>query len=204
MRQPGPNNDLIDLTSQQPKLADLTSTVLPRAIQTLDRAQPVFEYARSYTPDFAAWLTNFGQLPANYDANGHYARVQPMFLPTTFSRRDRSPRSTRPEAQRLRHGNLTRCPGGIIQPAPDGSNPAPAGTPATRPRPRPAHEAARLDSPRRGHRPVARDRRGGRHGREDRGDAYFVRAIFDNASSLVEGEDVKIAGAAIGVVDTSR
>jgi ABC-type transporter Mla subunit MlaD len=39
-------------------------------------------------------------------------------------------------------------------------------------------------------------------GDQDRGDAYFVRAIFDNASSLVEGEDVKIAGAAIGVVDS--
>ena len=38
-------------------------------------------------------------------------------------------------------------------------------------------------------------------GKEDRGDAYFVRAIFDNASSLVQGEDVKIAGAAVGVVD---
>ena len=39
-------------------------------------------------------------------------------------------------------------------------------------------------------------------GEQDREDAYFVRAIFDNASSLVQGEDVKIAGAAIGVVDT--
>ena len=39
-------------------------------------------------------------------------------------------------------------------------------------------------------------------GEQDRDDAYFVRAIFDNSSSLVEGEDVKIAGAAIGVVDS--
>ncbi len=38
-------------------------------------------------------------------------------------------------------------------------------------------------------------------GNEDRGSAYFVRAIFDNASSLTQGEDVKIAGAAVGVVD---
>ena len=29
---------------------------------------------------------------------------------------------------------------------------------------------------------------------------YFVRAIFDNASTLVEGEDVKIAGAPVGVI----
>ena len=39
-------------------------------------------------------------------------------------------------------------------------------------------------------------------GEDDRGDAYFVRAIFDNASSLVNGEDVKIAGAVVGAVDS--
>ena len=98
--QPGTNNDLIELTAKQPRLAELTSSVFPRAIRTLDRAQPVFEYVRSYTPDFASWLSNFGQLAANYDANGHYARVQPMFLPSTFcagrtrsARRDRRRRS---------------------------------------------------------------------------------------------------------------
>ena len=82
---PGPNNDLIDLTAKQPKLADLTASCSRARSRPSNRAQPVFEYARGYTPDFAAWLSNFGQLAANYDANGHYARVQPMFLPTTFS-----------------------------------------------------------------------------------------------------------------------
>ena len=35
---------------------------------------------------------------------------------------------------------------------------------------------------------------------DDTKDHYFVRAIFDNASTLVLGEDVKIAGAPVGVV----
>jgi ABC-type transporter Mla subunit MlaD len=35
---------------------------------------------------------------------------------------------------------------------------------------------------------------------DDTKDGYFVRAIFDNASTLVPGEDVKIAGAPVGVV----
>jgi ABC-type transporter Mla subunit MlaD len=35
---------------------------------------------------------------------------------------------------------------------------------------------------------------------DDTKDAYFVRAIFDNASTLVTGEDVKIAGAPVGIV----
>jgi ABC-type transporter Mla subunit MlaD len=37
-------------------------------------------------------------------------------------------------------------------------------------------------------------------GDDDTKDHYFVRAIFDNGSTLVRGEDVKIAGAPIGIV----
>jgi ABC-type transporter Mla subunit MlaD len=37
-------------------------------------------------------------------------------------------------------------------------------------------------------------------GGEDTGDGYFVRAIFDNASNLVQGEDLKVAGVPVGVV----
>ncbi|MEA2366154.1 MAG: hypothetical protein QOI32_1666 [Thermoleophilaceae bacterium] len=35
---------------------------------------------------------------------------------------------------------------------------------------------------------------------DDTRDAYFVRAIFDNASTVVQGEDVKVAGVPVGVV----
>ena len=35
---------------------------------------------------------------------------------------------------------------------------------------------------------------------DDTQDAYFVRAIFDNASTVVAGEDVKIAGVPVGVI----
>jgi phospholipid/cholesterol/gamma-HCH transport system substrate-binding protein len=35
---------------------------------------------------------------------------------------------------------------------------------------------------------------------DDTNDAYFVRATFDNASTIVEGEDVKIAGVPVGVI----
>jgi virulence factor Mce-like protein len=35
---------------------------------------------------------------------------------------------------------------------------------------------------------------------DDTNDAYFVRAIFDNASTIVAGEDVKIAGVPVGVI----
>ena len=35
---------------------------------------------------------------------------------------------------------------------------------------------------------------------DDTDDAYFVRAIFDNASTLVAGEDLKVAGVPVGVI----
>jgi len=35
---------------------------------------------------------------------------------------------------------------------------------------------------------------------DDTKDHYFVRAIFDNAATLVTGEDVKVAGAPVGIV----
>jgi ABC-type transporter Mla subunit MlaD len=37
---------------------------------------------------------------------------------------------------------------------------------------------------------------------DDTNDHYFVRAIFDNASSIVSGEDVKVAGVPVGVVSS--
>ncbi len=37
-------------------------------------------------------------------------------------------------------------------------------------------------------------------GDDDTNDAYYVRVIFDNASTIVGGEDVKIAGVPVGVI----
>ena len=50
IRSPGPNNDLIELTAKQPRLAELTASVFPRAIRTLDRSDPVISYARALHP----------------------------------------------------------------------------------------------------------------------------------------------------------
>ena len=35
---------------------------------------------------------------------------------------------------------------------------------------------------------------------DDTKDHYFVRAVFDNASTLVAGEDVKVAGVPVGAI----
>ena len=92
-------------------------------MRTLDDAQPVFEYVRSFTPDLTAFLTNFGQVAANYDANGHYARVFPTFFPATFSGGTLTASNPDQELQNVDTGNFSRCPGGGVQPPPDGSAP---------------------------------------------------------------------------------
>ena len=125
IRSPGPNNDLIELTEKQPRLAELTASVFPRAIRTLDRSDPVISYARPYIPDLSGWLTEFGQVAAYYDANGHYARVQPVFGPTSLDRVQYTLNGISPADRLNSYGRDSRtdCPGGATQPTPDGSAP---------------------------------------------------------------------------------
>jgi phospholipid/cholesterol/gamma-HCH transport system substrate-binding protein len=125
IRSPGPNNDLIELTAKQPRLANLTASIFPRAIRTLDRSDPVISYARPYIPDLTGWLTKFGQVAAYYDANGHYARVQPVFGATRLDR-DQFRLIGIPPSERLNsysRDSRPDCPGGATQPTPDGSAP---------------------------------------------------------------------------------
>jgi phospholipid/cholesterol/gamma-HCH transport system substrate-binding protein len=126
VHSPGAGNDLTDLLNKSPKLAALTDTVFPRSVKALQKAQPVLEYARPYTPDFAGWLTKFGQSAAPYDANGHYARIQPIFNAFQFTNTPTGPVLTPNQGSRLaglQTGKNQRCPGGAMQPPPDGSAP---------------------------------------------------------------------------------
>jgi phospholipid/cholesterol/gamma-HCH transport system substrate-binding protein len=125
IRAPGPDNDLIDLTAQQPRLESLTSEVFPRAIRTLDASQPVVDFGVAYTPELVGWFTKFAESAATYDANGHYARIQPVV--STFALDGvpqlvpRAPGTNRLTGFALHQ--VKRCPGGGVQPSPDGSTP---------------------------------------------------------------------------------
>jgi phospholipid/cholesterol/gamma-HCH transport system substrate-binding protein len=126
IRAPGPGNDLTDLTLKAPRLATLTDVVFPRSIKALQKTQPVLEYARPYTPDFAGWLTKFGESAAPYDANGHYARIQPLFNAFQFNNTPTGPVLTPNTGSRVggfERGQNQRCPGGAMQPPPDKSAP---------------------------------------------------------------------------------
>ncbi len=129
---PGPNNDLTDTFTIAPQLASATGTASKSAIAALKRSQPVITFARPYAPDLVGWFRDFGQGASWYDANGHYARVSPVFNAYKYhSSPSGGTLTVLPPAERLSTyqtiphgtGNYTRCPGGATQPAPDGSSP---------------------------------------------------------------------------------
>jgi phospholipid/cholesterol/gamma-HCH transport system substrate-binding protein len=128
IRRRGANNDLIELTKKQPQLASEAEVAFPRSIKALQKSQPVVEYIRPYTPDFAGWLTKFGQGASNYDAHGHFARIQPMFNPFSITSipllgQVLTPTQNATRLEGLETTQSFRCPGGATQPPPDGSAP---------------------------------------------------------------------------------
>ena len=109
----------------------------------MNESQTQLDTLREYTPDVVAALTNVGQASGYYDANGHYVRVQPTFF--AFGTDSSNELVARNPADRYQGLQMvrSRCPGGAVQPAPDGSspNPVPAATPG---RPRRGHETHEL------------------------------------------------------------
>ena len=90
--RPGNDNDLTDATRKFPALASSAAPAFNASRQALQGAQPVLEFLRPYAPELVGWLRDFGQSAANYDANGHFARVQ------RSSTRSATPRTRRRRA----------------------------------------------------------------------------------------------------------
>jgi phospholipid/cholesterol/gamma-HCH transport system substrate-binding protein len=92
-------------------------------IAEMNDSQQQLDTFREYTPDVVGALTNLGQTSAYFDANGHYARTQPVFDAFAidgFNQLQAKPPSDRYNGLQVVHG---RCPGGAVQPSPDGSAP---------------------------------------------------------------------------------
>jgi phospholipid/cholesterol/gamma-HCH transport system substrate-binding protein len=127
VRRDGPDNDLVEATRKMPALQRAATPAFANGRAALQRAQPVLEYIRPYTPEFVGWLRDFGQGSANYDANGHYARIQPIFNAFQFTSNPAGGLLTPvPPSQRfgaLQTGVIKRCPGAASQFPPDGSAP---------------------------------------------------------------------------------
>jgi phospholipid/cholesterol/gamma-HCH transport system substrate-binding protein len=125
--RPGRGNDLVDLERQAPQLANLTDSAFPRTVHALRKLQPVIEYARPYSPDLTGWFTKFAESANVYDANGHYARIQPIFNAFQFGNTPGGQVLTytgnSSRLAGLEYRQTQRCPGGAMQPPPDGSAP---------------------------------------------------------------------------------
>jgi phospholipid/cholesterol/gamma-HCH transport system substrate-binding protein len=125
--EPGPNNDLVDATEKLPRLQQVASPAFRNGRQALVKAQPVLEFARPYTPDLVGWFRDFGQGASNYDANGHFARIQPIFNAFQFTDNPAggvlSPVPPGDRLDGVQTGMQRRCPGAATQPPADGSAP---------------------------------------------------------------------------------
>jgi phospholipid/cholesterol/gamma-HCH transport system substrate-binding protein len=123
----GADNDLTDLLLKTPTLERVAKPAFANATVALRKSTPVLKFARPYAPDFIGWLRDFGQGAANYDANGHFARIQPIFNAYSFTDNPTGGVLTPLSPDQRLAGNQTgvikRCPGSASQPPADGSAP---------------------------------------------------------------------------------
>ena len=127
-RRDGVGNDLTDLLRRAPRLSRVARPSLRTTVRALRRSDPLLTEVRPYAPELMGALRDYGAATTNYDANGHYARVQPIFNLFDFSDDGaggtlvpKDSLDTRLDG--LESGNFRRCPGTASQPAADGSAP---------------------------------------------------------------------------------
>jgi phospholipid/cholesterol/gamma-HCH transport system substrate-binding protein len=123
IHNPSGTGDLTSLARSTPALERTASSAFTHLIAQMNQSQAQLDYLREYAPDVVAALTNLGQTNGYYDANGHYARTQPVFdafAINGFNQLTPKPPSARYDGLQVTHG---RCPGGAVQPTPDGSAP---------------------------------------------------------------------------------
>ena len=119
MTRSGADNDLLDATRKLPGLQKVASPTFAHSTQALQKSQPVLEFIRPYTPELTGWFHDFGQATANYDANGHFARIQPIFNAFSFTDTPSggvlTPQGIDSKFEGLQTGVAARCPGAASQ-----------------------------------------------------------------------------------------
>jgi phospholipid/cholesterol/gamma-HCH transport system substrate-binding protein len=149
----GKSNDLADAFGKLPAVESAASRSVAPTVQALGDVLPTVSFVRPYTPDVLAALGRLGHITGYYDADGHYARVQPAGLgiyhydgatqdlvPIPLSQQFDDyclpdfPGASIGTAPCTVNGGgdnfqvFRRCPGGTTQPALDNSNPFAAPT----------------------------------------------------------------------------
>ncbi|HMJ36807.1 MAG TPA: MlaD family protein [Baekduia sp.] len=125
--RPGAGNDLIDLLKQQPQLTKVATPTFQHTVKGLQQGTPVLQFIRPYAPDLIGWFRDFGQSTANYDANGHFARISPIVNAFQYTENPAGGtlNALKPAERQvgLQSGKIRRCPGSSTQAAADGSSP---------------------------------------------------------------------------------
>jgi phospholipid/cholesterol/gamma-HCH transport system substrate-binding protein len=123
--RPGANNDSTDILRRFPALQKLSRENTKNSVAALKSSQDEVEFLRPYAPEITSWITHFAQVPAYYDANGHWARVLPIFNAFAYDEAANQLNALSPAERRLAQSfrGSRFCPGAATQPAPDASNP---------------------------------------------------------------------------------
>ncbi len=122
--RPGPANDLTDAALGLPAFAHAVETGVPSSVKGLQESVPVTAFFGPYSPDLLAAARDFGTDAGYYDANGHYARLAPVFDNFKLSGNTLKPTTPQEGVQGLHLRELRRCPGAGATPSPaDGSAP---------------------------------------------------------------------------------
>jgi phospholipid/cholesterol/gamma-HCH transport system substrate-binding protein len=134
IKRKGPANDLINLITSVPSLADIalvqknrtvspggkpvsvgnTRGAFPETVDAFKGGAKEIGFARPYTPDFLGWFDDFSTTGGGFDALGAYARGQISFEESIFNKL--------PGLASVRTGEYKNCPGSAEAPAADGSN----------------------------------------------------------------------------------
>jgi phospholipid/cholesterol/gamma-HCH transport system substrate-binding protein len=125
LSRPGPSNDLTDAALALPGLARALASGSPNAVKALQESVPVTAFFGPYAPDLQGAVRDLGASAGYYDADGHYARVSPVFDNFKLGAGNTLTPATPPQGlQGLQSRQLRRCPGsGATPPPADGSAP---------------------------------------------------------------------------------
>jgi phospholipid/cholesterol/gamma-HCH transport system substrate-binding protein len=137
LRQPGADNDLVELNNLQPALRDATvrdvtvrgkqrQSSFAATAQSLHDYAPELAFVRPYAPDVVGWMDDFSH-SGIYDALGAASRVALTTSAFTVLNGQLSPVPPQLREQAFEAGatlnQRNRCPGSAEHANPDGTNP---------------------------------------------------------------------------------
>jgi phospholipid/cholesterol/gamma-HCH transport system substrate-binding protein len=136
----GKANDLADATGYLTALEKRAADAIPVTVAAMQNSEDNLAFLRPYLPDLMSAIAHLNQVAGYYDADGHYARVQPAGLgvfglsggPTNYTLTPQSAANVFNDYGAFGSTNYNlfrRCPGGST-PILAGSNPFASPSPA--------------------------------------------------------------------------